>query len=180
VIIYVNCPRVPVCQSQLFLNSRHVSCPSIPSFPHVITRPPVLPQITILTAYTILSQASTPQGSAPNMAVTLIPILAPVIGLFAVFIVITLGYLCWVPRRSISTKASSADLKACPVPNEAGRPNVINAQPEPSNEGIMESPDEEALSLSTTTDSPTTPMRVYVRIFVPSFRSRLFILFLGS
>ena len=171
------------CQSARvsFFLTQHVSCPSIPSFPHVVTRPPVLPQITILTAHTILSQASTPQGSAPNM--NLIPILAPIAGLFAVFIVITLGFLCcrcWLPRRSISTKASSADLKACPVPNEVGVPDVINTQPEPSNEGIMEPPDEEALSLSTTTDLPTTPMGVYVRIFVPSFRSRLFILFLGS
>jgi len=171
------------CQSarvSFILNSQHASGPSIPSFPHAITPPPVLPQITILAARTISSRGSTSQGSSPNMsALSIVASIAAVIAMLVILILPVFCCKCCLPRRS--TTASSADLKVDPVPNEAGDPKVINThwQPEPSNEGIKEPPHEGALSLSTTTDLPTTPMRVYVRSFVPSFRSRLFILFLG-
>ena len=142
--------------------------------------PPVLPQITTLAARTISSRGSTSQGSSPNMsALSIVASIAAVIAMLVILILPVFCCKCCLPRRS--TTASSADLKVDPVPNEAGAPKIINTQPEPKKEGTKEPSDEGALSLSTMPDSdlPTTPMRVYVRSFVPSFRSRLFILFLG-
>ena len=71
------------------------------------------------------------------------------------------------------------ELEANPVPNEASAPTVINPQSEPSNEGINAPSDEGAVSVSTMPGLPTTPMRIYVRVFTPLFRSCSFILFLG-
>jgi hypothetical protein len=87
----------------------------------------------------------------------------------------------YVPNELEAAKASSPDLKVEPVPNklEASVSKVINTQPEPNNEGIKEPSDEDALSLSTTTDLPTTPIGVYVRVLMPSFRSCELIPFLA-
>ena len=87
----------------------------------------------------------------------------------------TIQVECCAQSRSTPTP----NLRLDPVLNESGAPNVINTQPAPKNGSMKESSVEGALSLSTTTDLPTTPTRVYVRVFVPLVRSHLFILFLG-
>ena len=111
--------------------------------------------------------------------------IAAVAAAMAIFITIVLGVFYLRRQRMM---APSLDPKAEPVPMppnelEVSAPSVINTQPEvdpePSYEEIKGPSDEEALSLSTMPDLPTTPMKVYVRVFVSSFRSCLFILLLG-
>jgi hypothetical protein len=113
------------------------------------------------------SHSSTPNGAAIAG------------GIAAAISIVIIAAFRYFRRRWRRTKAPSAEFIVDPEPKEAGDPKVINAQPEPSNDGIKESLDEEALGLSTMPDLPATPMRIYVRLSVPSLRSCSLEPFLG-
>ena len=157
---------------RFFLTSQHASGPGVPSFPHAITH---AISMTILSTPTILPRASYTHSTSdgPKKGV----IAGAVIAIIAVVVIAALA-IFYVRRRG--QRAPSAGFIIDPVSNGAGAPMVFNTQPE-LNKEVMKGPsDGGALDLSTMPVLPTTPMKVYVRIFVPSLRSRLFIHFLGS
>jgi len=156
-----------------FLKSQHASGPGVPSLPHAITLPAI--SMTILSARTILSRASYTHGTGGGRNKGAIAGVA--IGIIAAVVIAALA-IFYLRRRG--RRAPSARFIIDPVSNGAGAPRVFNTQPEPNKEVMKGPSDGGALDLSTMPVLPTTPMKVYVRIFMPSLRSRLFILFLGS
>ena len=158
--------------SFFLLKPQNTFDPGVPDFSHAITPP--APSVTILATRLILPQASPTQSSIPNGA-------AIAGGIAAAIAITTIAAFRYFRRRWRGYEGAVYRVIADPEPNEASDLKAVNAQPEPSNDGIKESSDEEALGLSTMPDLPATPMGIYdIRHSVPCCVCACSFLFLGS
>jgi len=130
---------------------------AFPAFPHAIALPAL--SMTILSARTILSRASrTYKSSGPNKG-------AIAGGVIAAIAIVALAAFAFYYLRGRGRRAPSAGFIIDPASNEAGVQRVMNAQLQPNKEFMKGPSDGGTLDLSTMPVLPTSPMKVYVRVF---------------
>ena len=131
--------------------------PAFPAFPHAITLPAL--SMTILSARTVLSRASsTYKSRGPNKGA----IAGDVIAAIAI---VAIAAFAFYYLRGRGRRAPSPGFIIDPASNEAGVQRVMNAQLQTNKEFVKGPSDRGALDLSTMPVLPTSPMKVYVRVF---------------